>query len=129
MQSRGITFGFHSNDHWNLGNCKDSELDTTLCNQGIEELINSNTFAYPFGYFEPAATHRLTRQGYVSLMAVGDNNARFSDLHVDRSEPFEESFAALFARLEIEEPLVCSVKATFRRAMGAATLHRKKQVA
>ena len=106
MQTRGIEFGFHTNDHWNLGRCKDSELASTLDTRGMEDLITSNTFAYPFGYFARSCIGQLTRQGYQRLMTVGSNNARFSNLHMGRVEMFETTHAAMFARLEIEEPVI-----------------------
>ena len=106
MQKRGIEFGFHTNDHWNLGRCKDSELASTLDVKGIEELITSNTFAYPFGYFARSSIGQLTRQGYQRLMTVGSTHERFSELHMGRTELFETSHAAMFARLEIEEPAI-----------------------
>ena len=109
MQKRGIEFGFHTNDHWNLGRCKDSELASTLDTQGIEELITSNTFAYPFGYFARSSIGHLTRQGYQRLMTVGSSHQRFSKLHMNRVEVFETSRAAMFARLEIEEPVIAFV--------------------
>ena len=106
MQKRGIEFGFHTNDHWNLGRCKDSELASTLDTQGIEELMNSNTFAYPFGYFARSSIGQLTRQGYQRLMTVGSCHERFSKLHMNRVEVFETTRATMFARLEIEEPAI-----------------------
>ena len=110
MQHRGMSFGFHSNDHWNLGRCKDSELQTTLSTKGLEPLLTSNTFAYPFGYFAPSSIGRLSRQGYKLLLTVGNNNDRFSDRHLDRTEIFEESFASIFSRLEIEEPITAALR-------------------
>ncbi|MFK8083768.1 MAG: polysaccharide deacetylase family protein [Granulosicoccus sp.] len=113
MQRRGVEFGFHSNDHWNLGRCKDRELETTLSTQGIDALINSNTFAYPFGYFSKAAVGRLQRQGYKKLLTVGSGNKGHSRLHLDRVEVVERSFAQIFARLEVEEPIVQAVRHWF----------------
>lgn len=104
MQGRGMDFGFHSNDHWNLGRCKDSELEATLATDGLEQLINCNTFAYPFGYFVPAAIGKLTRQGYRGIMTVGGDADRYSTLHLGRVEVFDTSFAKLFAKIEVEEP-------------------------
>ena len=110
MQHRGMAFGFHSNDHWNLGRCKDSELQTTLSTQGLESLLNSDTFAYPFGYFAPSSIGRLSRKGYKLLLTVGNNNDRFSDRHLDRTEIFDESFASIFSRLEVEEPIMAAIR-------------------
>lgn len=120
MQNRGIEFGFHSNDHWNLNRCKDRELAATLATEDLGELINSHTFAYPFGYFCPAAIGQLKRLGYQKLMTVGSNNDRFSDLHLDRTEVFETSFTTLFARLEIEEPTISAMRRWIYRRKVAA---------
>lgn len=109
MQQRGIEFGFHSNDHLNLSKCRDSELVAQLDTRGLEPLINSNTFAYPFGYFAPAAIGKLSRAGFDKLMTVGNNTDQHSDLHLDRTEMFETSFARLFSRLEVEEPVVAAI--------------------
>lgn len=106
MQQRGIEFGFHSNDHLNLSKCRDSELIAQLDTRGLEPLINSNTFAYPFGYFAPATIGKLSRAGFEKLMTVGNNTDQHSSLHLDRTEMFETSHARLFSRLEVEEPVV-----------------------
>ncbi len=110
MQKRGIEFGFHSNEHYNLSGCTDKELAVALTTEGLESLLNSNTFAYPFGYFSPSAIGKLKRQGYRLLLTVGNSNDRFSELHLDRCEMFEPDFSSLFARLEIEEPVIAGVK-------------------
>lgn len=124
MQQRGIEFGFHSNDHLNLSKCRDSELVAQLDTRGLEPLINSNTFAYPFGYFAPAAIGKLTRSGFEKLMTVGNNTDRHSSLHLDRTEMFETSFSRMFARLEIEEPVVAAVSRLSSRLRGSV-LSRK----
>ncbi len=125
MQKRGIEFGFHSNEHYNLGRCTDKELEVALTTDGLECLLNSNTFAYPFGYFSPSAIGRLKRRGYKLLLTVGNNNNRFSELHLDRCEVFEPDFASLFARLEIEEPIIAGVKRFVFRCRNH--LHRLRQ--
>jgi len=121
MQKRGMEFGFHTNDHWNLEQCKDSELAATLDTTGLEDLIDSKTFAYPFGYFAPSAIGRLSRLGYAKLMTVGSNNDRFSELHLDRTEVFETGFASLFARLEVVEPANAAVRTWVHRWRTQAT--------
>ncbi len=122
MQQRGMEFGFHSNDHWNLGRCRDSELVATLGTDDIESLINSNTFAYPFGYFAPSSIGRLKRHGYAKLMTVGCNNDRFSELHLDRTEVFETDSGRLFARLEIEEPVISALRQWLHRRKSQVQL-------
>ena len=110
MQRHGIEFGFHTQDHYNLSQCSQSLLEQQLATSGLASLINSNTFAYPFGYFSGAAIDTLTHQGYEQLMTVGNNNKRFSVLHLDRSEVFETEHARVFAQLEIEEPIMASLR-------------------
>ncbi|MBX2881289.1 MAG: polysaccharide deacetylase family protein [Granulosicoccus sp.] len=123
MQKRGIEFGFHTNDHMNLGKCRDSELQAQLETCGLESLINSNTFAYPFGYYAPAAIAKLSRAGFDKLLTVGNNTHYHSELHLDRTEVFETSYAKLFARLEVEEPVVAAMG---RLANGVKQLRRKQ---
>ncbi|MFK7889698.1 MAG: polysaccharide deacetylase family protein [Granulosicoccus sp.] len=118
MQKRGIEFGFHSNDHLNLSKCRDSELIAQLDMRGLESLINSNTFAYPFGYYAPAAIGKLSRAGFDKLMTVGNNTGSHCKLHLDRTEVFERSFAHLFARLEVEEPVVAAAGRLAKRLKG-----------
>jgi len=115
MQQRGIAFGFHTNDHYNLRQCSEAVLERQLDNSGMGSLINSNTFAYPFGYFSGTAIGSLTHQGYKRLMTVGNNNHRFSVLHLDRSEVFETEHARIFAQLEIEEPIMAGLRAMVTR--------------
>ncbi|MFK7852988.1 MAG: polysaccharide deacetylase family protein [Granulosicoccus sp.] len=119
MQQRGIEFGFHTNDHYNLRQCNKALLEQQLQISGMEELINSNTFAYPFGYFSGTAIGALTHHGYEKLMTVGNNNNRFSELHLDRSEVFVETPAQLFAQLEIEEPIMAGLRALIARLKSA----------
>lgn len=120
MQQRGIEFGFHTNDHYNLRHCSKAVLEKQLRISGMEELLNSNTFAYPFGYFSGTAIGALTQKGYEKLMTVGNNNKRFSELHLDRSELFAEEPAQLFAQLEVEEPLMAGIRALIAYLKTAA---------
>ena len=119
MQQRGIEFGFHTNDHYNLRHCSDAVLESQLDIKGLGSLINSNTFAYPFGYFSSKAISLLTHQGYKQLMTVGNNHHRFSKLHLDRSEVFETEHARIFAQLEIEEPIMTGLRALVTRLMAS----------
>lgn len=119
MQQRGIEFGFHTNDHYNLRQCSEAVLERQLDISTLGSLINSNTFAYPFGYFSGTAIGSLTHQGYKRLMTVGNNNHRFSTLHLDRSEVFETKHARIFAQLEIEEPIMACIRALVARVRAA----------
>lgn len=106
MRQRGISFGFHTRDHYNLRNCGPAMLERQLNPKFIQPLLNSNTFAYPFGYFTDLAIHSLESYGYEALMTVGDNSRSASLLHRDRSEVRASSAALVFAQLEIEEPIM-----------------------
>lgn len=123
MRERGISFGFHTRDHYNLRNCGPAMLDRQLNPRFIQSLLNSNTFAYPFGYSTDLAIHSLESYGYEALMTVSDNSASASLLHRDRSEVRATSAAMMFAQLEIEEPamaLLHSVKRWVTRRIQPA---------
>ena len=106
MQTQGIEFGFHTQDHYNLKNCTPAELSQQLDDSDVRALTNTRTFAYPFGYFTDSAVSSLTEQGYERIMTVGNNNRRYSALHLDRTEVFSADPAVLFAELEVVEPII-----------------------
>ena len=110
MQTQGIEFGFHTQDHYNLKNCTPAELSQQLDDSDVRALTNTNTFAYPFGYFTESAVSSLTEQGYERIMTVGNNNRRYSALHLDRTEVFSADPAVLFAELEVVEPIIGSLR-------------------
>lgn len=110
MQSQGIEFGFHTQDHYNLKNCTQAELAQQLDDSDVRALTNTNTFAYPFGYFTDSAVSSLTEQGYDRIMTVGNNNRRYSALHLDRTEVFSADPAVLFAELEVVEPIIGTMR-------------------
>lgn len=110
MQTQGIEFGFHTQDHYNLRNCTQAELSQQLDDSDVRALTNTNTFAYPFGYFTDSAVTSLTEQGYERIMTVGNNNRRYSALHLDRTEVFSADPAVLFAELEVVEPIIGSLR-------------------
>ncbi len=106
MQATGIDFGFHTRDHYNLRNCTRVELQHQLDASDIQTVLNSHSFAYPFGYFDSASTQRVCLLGYSPVMTVGNNNDRFSPRHLDRTEVFTGSPAEVFAQLEVVEPVI-----------------------
>jgi len=110
MQSQGIEFGFHTQDHFNLKNCTEAELAQQLDDSEVRTLTDTNTFAYPFGYFTDGAVASLTELGYERIMTVGNNNRRFSRLHLDRTEVFSSDPAVLFAELEVVEPVITVIR-------------------
>ena len=106
MQQHDLEFGFHTVDHYNLCNCNPLELQQQVDTGEIAELINSDTIAYPFGYFNSTALRQVSRSGFRRVMTVGNNNERFSVRHLDRTEVFSTSPAKLFAQLEVVEPVI-----------------------
>lgn len=110
MQAHGLQFGFHTRDHFNLRNCDDAELESQLDKTGCETVINSNTFAYPFGYFNTNAVSHLEDKQYDRIMTVGNNNDVYSVKHLDRTEVFSDNPAEIFAQLEIVEPIIATLR-------------------
>jgi peptidoglycan/xylan/chitin deacetylase (PgdA/CDA1 family) len=106
MQANGLEFGFHTRDHYNLRNCSANELNEQLDATGCQQVLNSTTFAYPFGYFNQRAVACLESSAYERVMTVGNNNDIYSYKHLDRTEVFSASHAELFAQIEIVEPTI-----------------------
>jgi len=110
MKRSDISFGFHTRDHYNLENCDKTELQRQLDPGDIAELLEETSFAYPFGTFDQSAIEVARENGFQSIMTVGNNNNRFSSRHVDRIEVFSADPATVFAKLEVEEPLVAALR-------------------
>lgn len=110
MQAHGLEFGFHTRDHFNLRNCSDDELEAQLDKSGCESVINSNTFAYPFGYFDRKAVSHLEDKDYLRVMTVGNNNDVYSNKHLDRTEVFTDDPAEIFAQVEVVEPVIARLR-------------------
>ena len=123
MKDGRIEFGFHTHDHFNLRNCNEQDLGVQLDHGSIAELMNSPSFAYPFGYFNRLAINHVSAGSYQHLMTVGNNNDRFCAKHLDRIEVFSSDPAVVFARLEVVEPIIGRLRAIvlmWRRARGTA---------
>ncbi len=110
MQRRGVTFGFHSQDHYNLALCNDHLLTQQLDRSEFKTLLSSNTFAYPFGFFNQRTTRHLEKQGYLRLLTVESASSHLSHLHMERSEVFHTSAAGVFAQIEVVEPIMALLK-------------------
>lgn len=121
MQSQGISFGFHTQDHYNLELCDAATLKKQLDRGTVGPLMNTNTFAYPFGYYSTEALENLEEQGYELLMTVGLGNRRSSALHQDRSEIFSVTAADMFAKLEVEEPVMSALRRHLGRLKRGVT--------
>jgi len=105
LRQQGIQFGFHSRDHFNMGLCSREDLKSQLDTTGLEGCLDSDTFAYPFGYFNKDAISILEADGYQHIMTVGNNNRRFSNAHKDRTEVFTGNPAHVFSQIEVVEPM------------------------
>lgn len=121
MQASGIEFGYHSRDHYNLSQCNEEELHAQIDNKHMDELLTSNTFAYPFGLFSAKATKIAKQNGYSRLMTVGNNNDLSSALHLDRTEVFTDDAATVFAQLEVVEPMIAWLRRILKSRKMANT--------
>lgn len=106
LKTRGISFGFHSNDHYNLRLCSEQTLRQQLDSSGIDSLLDSRTFAYPFGYCGDREADRLEARGFQKTMLVQEDTPHPRRSNLMRSEPAGRSAAQVFAQLEVEEPVM-----------------------
>ena len=106
LQQKRIHFGFHTRDHFNMGLCSREDIVSQLDKTGVEDCLDSNSFAYPFGYFNKDAISCVEADDYQHIMTVGNNNQRFSKAHLDRIEVFTADPAHVFSHLEIVEPII-----------------------
>jgi len=116
MSSNGLEFGFHTVDHFNLRNCSSEELAVQLDSSEVTELMNNNSFAYPFGYYNQDAINQLDEKALATVMTVGNNNKHSSKLHLDRIEVFTADPAQVFAQLEVVEPFVAWLREKILRS-------------
>ncbi len=110
MKGSDISFGFHTRDHFNLENCDKHELMQQLDPTDLRGIIEAPSFAYPFGNFDRSAIGVARDNGFQSIMTVGNNNDRFSSSHVDRIEVFSADPGTVFAKVEVEEPIVAGLR-------------------
>ncbi len=123
MSTDGIEFGFHTADHFNLSNCSTEELVFQLDPTEVSSLITNNTFAYPFGYYNEEAIIQLKNKNYDAVMTVGNNNKQFFDKHLDRTEVFNADPAAVFAQIEVVEPIVSWLRKKLLRSPAETTAY------
>lgn len=114
LKSRGISFGFHSNDHYNLPLCSEFTLRQQLDSSALDDLLDSRTFAYPFGYCGDREADRLEARGFLRAMLVSKDTPHPRKANMKRSEPTGVSAAQVFAQLEVEEPLMSFLRSLFR---------------
>lgn len=106
LKSRGLSFGFHSNDHYNLQTCDEASLRQQLDSSELDDLLDTRTFAYPFGYCGDREANRLAARGFQRAMLVSQDTPHPRKANMKRCEPSGQSAAAVFAQLEVEEPLM-----------------------
>jgi peptidoglycan/xylan/chitin deacetylase (PgdA/CDA1 family) len=106
LKSRGISFGFHTNDHYNLRQCNEYVLTQQLDSSEFDDLLDSHTFAYPFGFCGDREADKLDSLGFERVMLVRDDPPHPRTSNMKRFEPINESAASMFAKLEVEEPVM-----------------------
>lgn len=115
MHRRGFLFGFHTQDHYNLLNCSPAELAVQLDKSTCEHLLNSDTFAYPFGISSPDLAKKIGLGNYSTLMTVGMSSCNPALRHTGRTEVRGNNAAEVFAQLEIEEPVMALLNSLRRK--------------
>jgi len=106
LKTRAIAFGFHSNDHYNLRLCSEHTLRQQLDSSALGSLLDSKTFAYPFGYCGDREADRLEARGFQRTMLVQEDTPQPRKSNLKRSEPSGRSASRVFAQLEVEEPVM-----------------------
>ncbi len=118
MAAGGMAFGNHTCSHPMLDKLTDAEARSEIREAGsvLARLPTAcQILAYPFGSHN-AATVRIAHElGYVCLLEVGGTNARLDLASLGRITVSSTSIAALFARMEIVEPVKSALKRWFRR--------------
>ena len=110
LQQQDIHFGFHTRDHFNMSLCSREDIVSQLDKKDLEDCLDSDSFAYPFGYFNEEAIHCLESDGYQRIMTVGNNNKRFCRAHLDRIEVFTANPAHVFSTIEVVEPVISNIR-------------------
>ena len=110
LQQQDIHFGFHTRDHFNMSLCSREDIVSQLDKKDLEDCLDSDSFAYPFGYFNEEAIHCLENDGYQRIMTVGNNNKRFCRAHLDRIEVFTANPAHVFSTIEVVEPVISNIR-------------------
>ena len=118
MRAGGISFGFHTVNHYNLLNCNAEELARQLDSSGLSSLISDRSFAYPCGYYDSDVLNGVTSCNFHPVMCVGFDNARHHHDHIDRVEIFHFEAADIFAQLEVTEPLFALFRRWLQRETG-----------
>ena len=119
MAAGGMTFGNHTCSHPMLENLTEDQARAEIREAGsvLARLTGAcQILAYPFGSHN-ASTVRIARElGYVCLLKVEGTNSPLDLASIGRINVSSMSTAALFARMEIVEPVKSALKRGFRRA-------------
>lgn len=119
LQRRGISFGFHTNDHYNLELCNEQALRRQLDSREIDHLLDTRTFAYPFGYCGDREADRLEARGFQRTLLVQKETPHPRKSNMRRSEAKGNTAASVFAQLEVEEPVMRWLKSSLRSRLPA----------
>ncbi len=118
MAAGGMAFGNHTCSHPMLENLTDDQARSEIREAGsvLARLPGAcQILAYPFGSHN-ASTVRVARElGYVCLLEVEGTNSPLDLASIGRINVSSMSTAALFARMEIVEPVKSALKRGFRR--------------
>jgi len=118
MAAGGMTFGNHTCSHPMLENLTEDQARSEIREAGsvLAKLPGAcQILAYPFGSHN-ASTVRIARElGYVCLLEVEGTNSPLDPASIGRINVCSMSTAALFARMEVVEPVKLALKRGFRR--------------
>jgi hypothetical protein len=119
MARAGITFGNHSGSHAVLSRLAEPECRGELARarDALAKMPGSiGSLAYPFGRSNESTRRIATELGYTTLLEVEGLNRPVDPLRVGRVNVTSMSPAALFARMEIVDPIKFRLKQLlFRR--------------
>jgi peptidoglycan/xylan/chitin deacetylase (PgdA/CDA1 family) len=118
MSAAGMTFGNHTVSHTPLG-----QIEPDACRAEIKGAIAAlehlpgagQTLAYPFGSRREETRQIAIALGICSLLEVEGVNRPLDPTRIGRIKVASHSVAALFARMEIVEPVKWRLKRWMRR--------------
>ena len=114
LKQRGLSFGYHTRDHYNLQRCNEQTLRRQLDRRKFQHLLDSNTFAYTFGFCGDREADRVQASGFQRAMLVSNDTLHHRPANMLRVEPAGRPAAAVFAQLEVEEPVLTWLKSILR---------------
>jgi len=122
MRRAGITFGNHTATHPNLRLLVDRAIrdEIKTCHDQLSRRLDRVTsFAYPFGLTDSRARAVAIALGYTIIAEVGAQSRRHDPTRLGRVPVADQSPAALFADLEVVEPLKAALRQAVSRVLRA----------